>query len=245
MNPVTNERLIAVWDDGAARNPLGRALTILSCAHPERTAGEIAALSIPQRDLELLEIRRMIFGDGLRGYLPCAACGTGLEFDTQVSALLSRLEEVQPAAEATWEAGNFQFTLRPATSSDLAAALAESGPVAAHRTLMRLCTTITRTVPDSDEPEPVDWESGRAATEKFEELHRGAEISIALLCPRCGLNQKSELDIAQFLWLEIRAATRVLLQEVHELARAYGWSEGAILEMSAARRGAYLEMVHA
>ncbi len=36
-----------------------------------------------------------------------------------------------------------------------------------------------------------------------------------------------------------------LLREVHTLARAYGWSEGAILELGSARRERYLELVRA
>jgi hypothetical protein len=54
-----------------------------------------------------------------------------------------------------------------------------------------------------------------------------------------------DLDIGRFLWTEVRRAATRLLGDVHTLAAAYGWSEQAILDLSAGRRAAYLELVGA
>lgn len=59
----------------------------------------------------------------------------------------------------------------------------------------------------------------------------------------CGHRWTTLLDPGVFVWSEVSAAAVRLLREVDRLARAYGWSEAEILEMSAARRGAYLELV--
>ena len=115
-------------------------------------------------------------------------------------------------------------------------------PRAARRTLFKRCTTVRRIDAAVNEPEPVDWEFEPAATVKFEEIHQGAEIILTLLCPSCRQNRKAELDIAQFFWAEVRSAAMTLLRDVHELARAYGWTEDAILTMNGTRRKAYLEM---
>ena len=243
MRPLKNHWLVEAWDRGSGQNPLGRALAILACALPERSAGDIEALGIPERDLELLRIRRITFGDALRGFLPCDFCGASLEFETRVSSLLKQMDASQPRAAATWQTGNFIFSLRAANSTDLAAASAVAEPRAARRTLFKRCTTVRRIDAAVNEPEPVDWEFEPAATVKFEEIHQGAEIILTLLCPSCRQNRKAELDIAQFFWAEVRSAAMTLLRDVHELARAYGWTEEAILTMNGTRRKAYLEMV--
>jgi hypothetical protein len=62
------------------------------------------------------------------------------------------------------------------------------------------------------------------------------------ICPVCGHAGQTLFDIAGYLWEEIRTQAQRLLHEVHALARAYGWREGDILALSAARRRAYLEM---
>lgn len=246
MRPLKNELLVEAWDRGSRQNPLGRALTMLA-ASTQRSAGDIVALSIPERDLELLRIRRMTFGDAMRGFLPCDSCGASLEFETRVSWLLSRLEAVRSGSDATWQTGNLRFSMRPVNSGDVAAALAESEPRTARRTLLERCTTAHRIDATREEPEPLDLEFDRefeqTAIQKFEEIHQGAEVVFTLLCPSCGKHQKAELDIAQFFWAEVRSAAIALLRDVHELARAYGWSEAAILTMHDARRKAYLEMV--
>ena len=82
-----------------------------------------------------------------------------------------------------------------------------------------------------------------AALDRLDAMHEAAEVTLRLACPACDERQSVHFDIASFLWAEIRHAAEHLLDEVHELAWAYGWSEGAILAMGAARRQAYLERV--
>src|ERR1035438_10243206 len=118
MGPLRNDWLLEAWDRGSGQNPLGRALTMLACALPERPPAEIEALSIPERDLELLWIRRMTFGDVLRGFVACQRCGASLEFEAQVSSLLNRLEAVRPRGVAEWQIGDLSFSTRPAHSGD-------------------------------------------------------------------------------------------------------------------------------
>jgi hypothetical protein len=68
-------------------------------------------------------------------------------------------------------------------------------------------------------------------------------VLINLRCPDCGHDWQSVFDIASFFWTEISVQARRLLQDVATLARAYGWREADILEMSSARRAFYLEVV--
>jgi hypothetical protein len=61
-------------------------------------------------------------------------------------------------------------------------------------------------------------------------------------CEACGHEGSAQLDAGELLWDEIDARAHALLGEVHQLARAYGWTESEILGLSAARRAAYLSM---
>jgi hypothetical protein len=101
------------------------------------------------------------------------------------------------------------------------------------------------TPPSEEQARPDPEYASTLALQKFDELHAGAEITLQLTCPGCARSETIDLDIARFLWIEVRHAALRLLREVHELASAYGWTQDAILAMTAQRRSAYLGMVHA
>jgi hypothetical protein len=70
-----------------------------------------------------------------------------------------------------------------------------------------------------------------------------ADMAFDVHCAACGHAWSAELDVASFVWDEIDARARHLLDEVHLLASAYGWSESDILTLPESRRAAYLERV--
>jgi hypothetical protein len=70
-----------------------------------------------------------------------------------------------------------------------------------------------------------------------------AEILIDMRCPACACSWQIEFDIASYFYSELTALARRLLEEVHILASAYGWSERDILTMPPGRRRFYLERV--
>jgi hypothetical protein len=236
MRPLDGHSILEAWDRGLSQNALGRALVMLAAGSPERGARELLATPIVDRDRELLERRRATFGDVLRGFVPCASCGTSLEVEARVSSLLQRLDRIRTDRAATREVGGFVVSMRPATSEDLAVATAAPEDPGASRLLLRRCACVR---PDAE----LSGELEQVAIEMFEDLHRDAEILFTLDCPACGATQTSELDIARFLWRELASAGISLLRDIDELARAYGWSEDAILRMSPARREFYLELV--
>jgi len=231
MQPLKGDRLLAAWDRGAQQSDLNRAVTLLAVASQDRSEERLASLSIPERNLMLLDLHRISFGDTLHGYLPCPSCGTRLEFVVPVSPLIDRLEAARPRGNAVWETEGVQYSMRPADSHDLAAVARQSDSQRARRLLLERCTTPPR-LEGCEE----------VAVRKFTELHEGAEVFLSLPCPACEQTNRLDLDVPRFLWAEVRHTALGLLREVHELASAYGWSESAILAMEDVRRAAYLEM---
>ncbi|HUI56740.1 MAG TPA: hypothetical protein VLY04_17315 [Bryobacteraceae bacterium] len=244
MRPLTGDLLIEAWERGAGRDALGRALLMLGCGCPDYTAEEIAGWDIFERDQALLRLRRTSFGESLRGYLPCPSCAESLEFEIPVASVLERLEEAKPVGTAAWQIGKFMFSLRPVNSRDLRAAMVAPELAAAQRTLIERCASV-RPVEEREAPGPSVWDFEEVVTEQFEQMHRDSEIVLTLPCPACGAAERADFDIGHFLWCEVKRAAAALLRDVHELARAYGWAEKAILEMSGVRRSAYLEMARA
>jgi hypothetical protein len=70
-----------------------------------------------------------------------------------------------------------------------------------------------------------------------------AEIVFSLTCPACSTTFDADLDIAGFVWNELRGRARRLLHEVAVLARAFGWTERQVLALPERRRAAYLDLV--
>jgi len=244
MRPLTGDLLIEAWERGSGQDALGRALLMLACGCPDVTAEQISGWDIYERDIALLRLRRMSFGESLRGYLPCPSCAESLEFEIPVAPALQRLEEAKPAGNEAWQTGKFVFSLRTVNSHDLRAAAAAQ-PMTARRTLLERCASVRPMDDDVEAPALGAWDFEEVVTEHFEQMHRGSEIVLTLLCPACGAIEKAGFDIGRFLWCEVRHAAAALLRDVHELARAYGWAEEAILRMSGVRRSAYLEMARA
>jgi hypothetical protein len=72
-----------------------------------------------------------------------------------------------------------------------------------------------------------------------------ADIGLALQCPACGAAWTATLEPDRFVLAAVERAARDVMQEVHVLARAYGWTEAETLALGRARRGAYIELAAA
>ena len=237
MRPLRGELLLEAWEQGLAEPELSRALRLLSVSGADQTREELAALSVANCDAELLRLRQLTFGDALRGTLTCKSCATRMEFETSVGSLLDRIEAARPPDEAKWSVGQFTFSMRPVTTFDLISIASAPNP---GRRLLERCTTV-----GGANAESALAETENSAVERFNRLNEGAETRFTLQCPACRETDYVNLDIGRFLWAEVRHAALSLLRDVHELASAYGWTEGTILEMSATRRASYLEMARA
>jgi hypothetical protein len=230
MHSLSASDILRVWEEGELQHPLDRALTILAASSPGSTHEMLAALPIGVRDRRLLALRAASFGPALECFQECPACGERLEFALAVSDLA-----LPPADERREVAlGDARYVVRVPNSHDLAAALSQSDPNAARSVLLARC---------------VEGDVGGAeeiAAKLIDEIAAcdpQADPMLELRCPACAHEWGTMFDIVSYLWSEICAGARRVLQEVHTLARAYGWSERDILSMTSTRRQRYLEMV--
>jgi hypothetical protein len=237
MRALSGELLLRAWDEGKEKHALACGLILLSLALAESDLEKLGQLSLAERNLLLLRLHHRTFGPVLQGFGVCPQCSTQLEFTAPVAGLIEHLQSQCYEGPMEWDENGRQYQLRSVTSNDLLAVLEAPDAMNAQTQLLQRCLTI------SGEPLAGQEPPTPAVVQKFEHLHAAAEVRCAVECAACCRRETLELDIAQFVWIEVRSAAKRLLVEVHELAWAYGWSEEAILRMSPHRRRAYLEML--
>lgn len=217
---------LALWDDGAGRHPLDRALGLIAAI--EGTPREqAAALSIDRRDRALYRITARVFGERISLIATCPACTGETELTFTAKDALAVPE---PAARIELAGGNAWCRLP--SSHDLAAALTAPDPEDA-----LFAAVIEAEVADA---------GLRAEAKRTLAAQAGlADLSLAHRCERCGKDCETAFDVLDYLWRRIVVEARRLLREVHLIARAYGWTSETVLALSPARRAAHLALIEA
>jgi hypothetical protein len=228
--------LIALWETGASRHALDRALLLASRARPDLPLEHLPDLPLGMLNEALLRFHGHLFGRRLDAWLDCQHCGERLELSLDTDTLLGAASGSDARAEL--ELAGHRF--RAPSTRDLAAVAREGDAEAAARHLLDLCCVARPADASIDLESLLD-----AADEGLEALDPTAEFRLDLACEVCGHVWSAPLDIGALLWEEVAARARALLGEVHCLARAYGWREAEILALGEHRRAAYLDMVGA
>ncbi len=231
--------MLEVWEEGAGRHPIDRALLFLQHACPEQPFEALCEWPVGRRDAHVLALRRHTIGDRIEAYAECPACRSGVEFELSCATLLASAVPVEAAIWTTVEQGSRIYELRGPNSRDLALAAEAADQEQARRTILSRC--IRRGV---GRDEVVAWvESDEdVLVERLGKLDPLAEVLIDLRCDLCGQPWQMLFDIVTFFWNELQTRSRRLLQEVDLLARTYGWTEGEVLRLSEPRRRMYVEM---
>jgi hypothetical protein len=228
MRELTASEMLDVWDTAAAWSPTRRALALLWAASPEAASEELAALSVGARDARLLSLREWFFGPRVLGQTACPACGEQLECAFEVETV----RVAQPDRPLPTEVAGVSYRLPDSTDLEAIARAADED-TALHLLLQRCVASSAELTQGQVE----------ALAERMSACDPQACVEIGLTCQACQHSWASVFDIAAFFWTEITAWAQRTLREVHALASAYGWSEQAILGLSAVRRKAYLELI--
>lgn len=234
MPELSAAATLDLWQAVEGRDRVGRSLALAAASG--RAPDELALLPLGRRDALLLELRAALAAPALEATAPCPTCGEQAEFAIDTDELLARGEAA--AAPAPVEAAGRVVVWRSPDSRDVAAAAAAGDAASAERVLLERCVT------SAAGPElPADVRE--AVVRAMAEADPLAEVLVEVSCPACGAGFVADVDIADFVWAELRARARQLLWEVDVLARAYGWSEAEVLALGDRRRAAYLELAEA
>jgi hypothetical protein len=240
MHSLSAGDVVRAWEWGRDKHPVDRALALLMLAQPGLTVLQAASLTVGQRNARLLTLREMTLGPVLQGFAHCPQCHTPLEFSLEVAAI----QLPEPSAqeyELTVDGVRLRFRLPD--SQDLAAIVDCSEVETARRRLAERCVLQAQAAGQEITFSQLPEAAIPALAQAVSEYDPQAEMRFGLQCAACQHNWSALFDIVSYVWAEINALAKRLLQDVHTLAMAYGWSETDILALSAARRQLYLELV--
>lgn len=201
---------------------------------------QCAHLPIGARDAMLVAMRAAMFGERLDLAAKCPHCEARLDVGLTTDALLG----IAPASGAPREVaiGERRFEVRAADSADLAAVAELIDIEMARETIAIRCLV---PLDGGERPDFLADEEVDAIGAALAAIDPAGDPYVALECGACGAAWDAPIDIAAILAGEIEWAADTLLDEIHELARAYHWSEAAILALSQDRRRAYLARLEA
>lgn len=239
MSSISPFNLLSAWESGLLQTPAERGLTLLSLIKPQSSLDELARLSLGSRDSLLLGLQERLFGPRLLGFVPCPECGESLEISFQTGDALFSVSGSDKTHSLCVEGYDILFRLP--TSLDLI----RSGGLDVESlkgNLIELCIEVAQEG-QSLKPDQIPAEVLETVIKAMADCDPQADVQLELKCPFCGCEKLVIFDILHFLWMEIEAWAQRVLEEIHLLALAYGWSEADILAMSPLRRQAYLEMV--
>ena len=242
MYALTAADLLDVWERGRHKSPEQRAVLLLAAGRPDQSVEQVAALSIGQRDAQLLSLREGTFGPHAFGLANCPDCGLRVQIDL----ILRDLCVPVPDDGATWPVavGDIEVSYRLPNSLDLIAVAHLNEVETIRRALFERCLVEIKA---TGQPYPIDHltpEVVSAIEKHMAQRDPQAQVQLTVTCPECAHAWSAAFDIASFFWAEIDARAGQLLHEVHTLASSYGWRESEILSMSADRRQAYLDLIN-
>ena len=240
MRPLSVTELLAAWERGLEKTLPERALTLLAVCSDE-APDALARLSIGRRDARLLRLRELTFGAQLVSLAACLACGERMECTFNVADLRGA-PETEPAEVFTLKLDDEEVRFRLPNSLDQLALSACADVAAARGLLLQRCLLTVHGADDGGARLPPDaWER---IAEQMERADPQADMRLDMSCAACGQRWQEAFDIGSFFWAELDAWARRTLLDVHTLARAYGWSERDILNLSEPRRQFYLNLIN-
>jgi hypothetical protein len=232
MQPLSAPELLAVWEENWRQSSLRQGLALLAAAHPEESFETLAQMPMGRYNAALLTLHAWHFGPALTAVTDCPGCGELVEVTLDAPGLCAQAAELAPAwLEIAYAERALRFRLP--SPADLAAAGEAATIEAARQILAQRCV-------EGAAPPAALLPEIAAAMERADPL---AVVELGGACPHCGHGWSAFLDVAAFVWREVQNWAQRTLQEIHLLARAYGWGERDILALSPSRRQAYLQMI--
>lgn len=165
---------------------------------------------------------------------PRPECREEMEIEVTREEVLSTLPPVSADPLET-EAEGTPFALRRPTGSDQLRWLS-AGPAALNR------RAILQTLIVEGQRELTDGQVDalEAALDEHDPLLR---FTVTIECPACGVTSEHETSLTDCALTVLQRAQQRVIEEVHVLARAYGWREPDILALPSWRRARYLGLI--
>jgi hypothetical protein len=261
MLTLSSSDLLRIWERAATCAPAARPLAVLAEVLPDVAPETLWSWSLGRRDAWLWTVREALFGREGTARVACP-CGRDLEVALRTDELRTGLPADATPARCRLDVGGFSIELRRPDSSDLLAAAGCADAAAARECIVRRCIRAARDGSDvssgmassgtpsseavsseavSSETLPADLVAALAP--RLAALAESDETLLTAVCPDCHAESRIAIDAAEFVLAEITTAAARLFEDIHCLARGYGWNEAEILALPPLRRRVYLELL--
>lgn len=244
MTGLSDRQLLYIWEVGKGHAPLMKALIILSIALPDEPWEALAQLSLGRRDARLFRIREATFGQAMPCVVKCPNCLNTLEFSLTREALAPDETEVPEVLPLRTRFKGYAIDYRLPNSEDMAALIRLNTPEEMETRLLQRCLLSVKKGRRRLESEEIPPSLRSELVEHICNADPLAKVELHLECRECGHRWTTPFDIIHYFWEEIAHYARGLLEQIHALARVYGWGEEEILRLSPHRRNTYLEMIY-
>jgi len=239
LRPLTATELLQVWETGLKQSILEKTFSLLAKACLASDPQAMGYLSIGERDARLLQLREWTFGSRLRNIIKCTQCNEFIEWESNTSELY--LQPISPDLSVRTfeiEKDSLHIRFRLPDSFDILRATSKREE---SKTILENCIL---EVSDKDrKTSDLTEDIWMLLNDRMAAEDPQANIRINLSCPTCSHQWEAVFDIVSFFWAEIDNWATRILHEVYLLARAFGWSERDILNMSSRRRQLYIQMI--
>ena len=236
MRTLSQRELLAVWEAGLDLALPERAVELVRAADAD---DDPARLTPGQCDALLLDIRERLFGSEIPAAAKCPRCGEDHEFQMRVGDI--RMKSLPAPPELSLSESGCAVTFRLPEAADLIAVSSKcSGEAEMRDALLERC--ILRATRNDREIAPTELNSAirDAISTRMGEADPQGEVELSMRCTACEFGWLELFDVVSFFWSEIQSWALRTLNEVHQLAAAYGWSESDALAVSSRRRAFYL-----
>lgn len=235
---------LAAWEH--SRN-LPLALQPCALLAPLLSGGQAAAECLPlgQRDGGLLALHAALLGPQLLATAHCPQCGEQLELALDCQTLQAPSTQadapLQLNLQLQWQ--DYRIHFRLPNSRDLARLASADSEQQARELLVHGCIQQLWRGGQTEDLHKLPEALLEPLAEAMSAADPQAVIELDLSCPACAAQWLELFDIGHFLLESLGQWAERLLDQVHLLAQAYGWSEAQILALSPGRRAAYLNRV--
>jgi hypothetical protein len=242
MNNLSQERLLALWDRSLGLSPVYFGLDIIRESFPEINRERVMMLPLGKRDSLLMKIREKIFGSGFTNTANCPSCEEKVEWEMDIHDFkLAETSELLKNEIRQFSQSEYVLDYRLPCTGDM---LELPGPKEdPSRWLLTRCIIEVKKKEKPVDPAELPDEILSSLSDRISREDELADIRMSLTCPACSKQWDALFDIVQYLWSEVDAWAKELLQDIAVLASSFGWSERQILELSPGRREIYLELI--
>ena len=222
--------LLDLFDRCGSAPAIERSAALISLAYPH----DDALRETPgRRNSRLMEIRRVNLGRRMLCLTSCRSCAQTLEIEIDTLDFADHRSTALKAVEhVSVEHDGYTLNFRLPVMADIQASARSASP------LIKLLTSCAIDLPREiriDDPELLD-----KVSDAFDAADPLGCIVLETRCPACFTVTQPVLDPAGLVWHEFASLARRLEDDVHVLARAYGWRESEILDLPPARRSRYV-----